>query len=199
MQISYIEKTGKYKLRITLDNDETFIISEKEWRRYGKEVGDELSEADHNRLFNEYFLPKAKLRALNLLKMRDRSRKEIIQRLKNDGCPDEIIQKTLEYVDQYHYLDDERFTRNYVEYRGTKKSLRELESELAGKGIHLRSMAEEIEMELPDDRETIHRILEKKWGDHQPDQREKDRMTRYLGRRGFRMSDIFYVYDNLDI
>ena len=69
------------------------------------------------------------------------------------------------------------------------------------KGIDLRSAAEADEyLELPDDRETIQSILAKRWGsDMEPDPKEKERMMRYLGRRGFRGGDILSVYKKLGI
>lgn len=201
MQISYIEKSGKNKVRITLADGDKFIISERDWRSFGVDAGDEIEDDILNKLYTEYLLPKAKFRALNLLKMRDRSRQELRQRLKQDGYPEIVIQKTIEYIDGYHYLDDVRFAKNYVDYRGKRKSRRELEYELSGKGIDLRSMSlEGEEFNMPEDKDTIRSLLLKRWGEHpSPDQKEQDRMLRYLARHGFGSGDILSVYRELDI
>ncbi|MDD3221482.1 MAG: regulatory protein RecX [Clostridia bacterium] len=201
MQISYIEKSGKNKVRITLADGDKFIISERDWRSFGVDAGDEIEDDILNKLYTEYLLPKAKFRALNLLKMRDRSRQELRQRLKQDGYPEIVIQKTIEYIDGYHYLDDVRFAKNYVDYRGKRKSRRELEYELSGKGIDLRSMSlEGEEFNMPEDKDTIRSLLLKRWGEHpSPDQKERDRMLRYLARHGFGSGDILSVYRELDI
>ena len=199
VKISYIERTGRYKIRVTLADRDSFILSDKEWKRYDRSVGDELSEEELTELYKESFLPKAKLRALNLLKVRDRSRSELIQRLKTDGYPEEVIKDAIAYIDRYHYLDDERFTKNYIDYRSSSKSLKELEYALSKKGIDLKDMAEKTDIELPNDRDTIQKIIEKKWRGKEPDKNEKDKMMRYLGRRGFRCSDIFSVYSNMGI
>lgn len=201
MEISYIEKSGKNKVRITLADGDKFIISERDWRSFGVDAGDEIADDILNKLYTEYLLPKAKFRALNLLKMRDRSRQELNQRLKQDGYPAVVIEKTIAYVDGYHYLDDVRFAKNYVDYRGKRKSRRELEYELSGKGIDLRSMSSDgEEFDMPEDKDTIRSLLLKRWGEHpSPDQKERDRMLRYLARRGFGSGDILSVYRELDI
>lgn len=200
MLITYVEKTGRHKVRVTMADEESFIISEKDWEGFGGKAGEDMDDALLLKFYQEYMLPKAKLRALNLLKVRDRSRQELNKRLKMDGYPASVIHKVMEYVDGYHYLDDVRFARNYVDYKGGRKSRRELAYELRGKGIDLNTVSADESLELPDDKETIRSILLKRWGtDMAPDQKEKERMMRYLGRRGFCGGDILAVYRNLGI
>ena len=124
MFISYTEKDGRSRIKVTLEDGDHFTISEKDWLSFGVKAGEDMEDALLEKLYREYFLPKARLRALNLLKVRDRSHKELIQRLKQDGYPEEVIRQTIEYVDSYHYVDDARFARNYIEYRGHRKSRR---------------------------------------------------------------------------
>ena len=58
----------------------------------------------------------------------------------------------------------------------------------------------EDDMKLPDDKETIRWLLMKRWGEEpSPDIKEKERMMRYLGRRGFHGGDILSVYRDLGI
>ena len=201
MLISYIEKKGRNKVKVTLADGDSFMISEKDWNSFGEEAGGEIPDEILEKLYREYMLPKAKLRVLNLLKVRDRSHQELSRRLKTDGFPEEIIRQAIDYADSYHYVDDARFARNYIEYKGRSKSRKELEYELAARGIDLHTLEEsEEEIELPEDRETIRRLIGKRWGDDpKPEVKEKDRMTRYLARRGFRGRDILSVYRDLGI
>ena len=201
MLISYIEKLGRNKVNVTLADGESFMISEKDWNSFGEEAGRDIADEILEKIYREYMLPKAKLRVLNLLKVRDRSHRELIQRLKMDGFPEKIIHQAIEYADSYHYVDDARFARNYIEYKGRSKSRKELEYELAAKGIDLHMLSESEEgMELPEDRETIRRLIEKRWGENpDPEVKEKDRMMRYLARRGFKGGDILSVYRDLGI
>ena len=74
MYILYIEKISRNKVRISLDNDEHFIIDEKQWNSFGIKTGDFIDEEFINKLYNEYFLVQAKRKALMLLKMRDHSK-----------------------------------------------------------------------------------------------------------------------------
>lgn len=201
MLISYVEKKGRNKVKVTLADGDSFIISAKDWESFGADAGELIEDGLLEKLYREYMLPKAKLRVLNLLKARDRSRRELVQCLKMDGYPDAIIYQAIAYADSYHYVDDNRFARNYIEYRGRLKSRKELEYELASKGIDIHALTEsEEDLELPEDRETIRRLIEKRWGENPaPEVREKERMTRYLARRGFKGGDILSVYRDLGI
>ena len=201
MRISYIEKISKNKLQITLEDSETFIISERDWQRFMPEEGVWIDDDVLSELFEDYMLPKAKYKALNLLKSRDHTRTELIRKLKNAGYPDGVIHKTLEYIDSYHYLNDVRFAENYIAYRGKTKSRKELLYELSLKGLD-KELVQDTEAfkENCNDRDAILALILKRWGDEpKPDTKEKDRMTRYLARRGFSASDIFSVYRELDI
>ena len=199
MQVTYTEKTGKTKIRVELDNGDSFVMNERDWNRLDLNTGESVDESRLYEFYRDYFLPKAKQKALNLLRMRDRSRLELEQKLRYDGYPGPVIRETFAYIDQYHYLDDRRFAKNYIEYRKHKKSRRELEYELSLKGIHLGELVDE-EDTLPDDQETIRNLILKKWGEEPaPDMKEKERMIRYLGRHGFHMSDIRKVYRDLGI
>ena len=201
MYISYIERLNNKKICLTFDNDESLIISEKDLSYLKQDGEDFIDDQKLSDYYDNFLLPKAKLKALNLLKVRDHSKKELIQKLMRAGFSQTIIQKTIEYIDSYHYLDDERYASNYVTYRGKMKSQKELKFALSLKGIDIDRMENSSEiMEEINDQETIRNILNKKWGDDiSIDLKEKDRMTRYLFRRGFCSNDIFSVYRELGI
>lgn len=201
MYISYIEKINKTKTQVTLENSDCFIINEKDRMLYELEAGKDISDTIINQLYEEYFLPKSKLKALNLLKACDRSKKELYQRLKRDGFPEPVINQTIEYIESYHYINDERYAQNYIEYKGKTKSSKELAFELTSKGIELsNSDAVKEAFESHDDRKTILNILTKRWGSKpNPDLKEKERMTRYLARHGFAGYDVYSVYRDLGI
>lgn len=61
----------------------------------------------------------------------------------------ELVEQAVAYVKSYGYLDDERYVRNYIEYRKDQKSRRQLEQELQfRKGVSpelIRKVYEELE------------------------------------------------------
>jgi regulatory protein len=58
-----------------------------------------------------------------------------MDKLKKDGYQEDMIDKIIEYIDTYHYLDDTRVAGSYIRGRMGYKSKRELEYMLKQKGI----------------------------------------------------------------
>lgn len=82
----------------------------------------------------ELFL-KGKKRALHLLERRDYSRKELMARLLKDGYEESMVERIVDYVDSFHYLDDTRVAGSFIRSRKEYKSKKELEFLLKQKGI----------------------------------------------------------------
>lgn len=92
-------------------------------------------ESNDQILDEKELLIKGKKRALRLLERKDYSRKELSDKLKKDGYAEELVEKIIEYIDSYHYLDDIRVAGSYIRSRMGYKSKRELEYMLMQKGI----------------------------------------------------------------
>lgn len=64
---------------------------------------------------NEEVLIKARLRILSWLSYRSRSRHEAERYLAGKGFPDAIVKVVIDEMQDYRYLDDERFTEEYIQ------------------------------------------------------------------------------------
>lgn len=78
---------------------------------------------------------RSKIRAMSLLKDRDYTRKKLFEKLKANGYPDECIEKAVQYVSSYGYIDDKRYAVNYIISHMTSKSRRVIEQSLMLKGV----------------------------------------------------------------
>ena len=80
---------------------------------------------------------KAKDYAYRLLSYRQRSVKEITERLKKRGFASRIIRKTIEYLSQLNYLNDEEFARLWIrsKMQSRPSGLALLRYQLRQKGI----------------------------------------------------------------
>ena len=197
MKILSIEKITKTKSRISFESGEAIILNDREIRMLHLADGEDISEQAIDKLYNEVLLPKAKYQAMNLLKVQDRSEKEMRMRLKRNGYPSQIIEQVIRFLYSYHYLDDKRYTEYFLRYRSGLKSRKEILYQLSQKGIDADAL-ENME-DLPSDIETIRRLIEKKIrGMEQIDRKEREKLVAYLARKGFCSSDIFSVLKELD-
>ncbi len=79
-----------------------------------------------------------------------------------DGYPDSIVQETIGFLQEYHFVDDARYAANYLQVHGKRKSQAELKLYLQRKGISREIIREQLEETEHDSGEAIRVLLEKK-------------------------------------
>ncbi|MBO4214220.1 MAG: regulatory protein RecX [Lachnospiraceae bacterium] len=140
----------------------------------------------------EDMIKDAKKRALSVLERRDRTKKELIDKLTEDGYPSSVVNTAIEYVESYHYLDDSRYAENYIRYHKNNKSKKAVKLYLKDKGIDIETIDAAIEKEYDnDEKEMIKELFIKRhYNPETADYKEKNRMMAYCMRRGFSLDDI---------
>ena len=149
-----------------------------------------------SQLQQEQQLKKAKIKALNLLERMDRTEAQLREKLLAAEFEPKIVEQAIAYVKSFHYLDDERYVRNYIEYRQDQKSRRQLEQELQFKKGVPSELIQKVyeELEPADEKILISRHLEKKhYCPEECDEKQRQKLIASLLRKGFRMGDILSV------
>lgn len=201
MLVEQIQKVTDKKSRIGLEDGSSFVLYLGEIRRYHLHEGSEVSEETLEEILDKVLVKRAKLRCMNLLKSQDRTVKQLQDRLKRDGYPQQIIDIALAYVASYHYTDDEKYAENYIRFRLGKKSRKVITLELEKKGVPselIRQAFSTAEEEQTHDGEeesadiaAIRKLIEKKHYDPENTSWEDRRkIIGYLMRKGFSPSDI---------
>jgi regulatory protein len=139
---------------------------------------------------NQSSFQAAKNYSFLLLKYRQRSEREITDRLKRKKFPEDIILQTLKYLKEEKFVDDSYFARLWIESR-LKRSLglRTIKTQLLQKGVHQDIITQQIAFIQPGYREeeVIEDLIQrrKKLMKDIPAQKAKQRIYAYLLRRGF--------------
>lgn len=190
MRIERVESLDKRKSKVFTDEDFAFLLYNGELEKYGICEGAVL-EAGAAREILELLGRRARERALNLLKVQDRTEGEMSRRLSQDGYPEAIVQETIAFLQEYHFVDDARYAANYLQMHGKRKSQAELKLYLQRKGVPREIIREQLEGAEHDSGEAIRALLEKKHyraGETEPEQEKK--IIAYLMRRGFSWEDV---------
>ncbi len=127
-----------------------------------------------------------------LLRFRQRSEKEIYDRLKNKEYEPKVIDEAVSYFKDLGYINDKEFAKNWIENRLSKPlGLRVIRRELKNKGIH----EETITQFLDEKRQAWNErgIVEELAGKYLSKVKEKNELLQevkpklyaYLIRRGF--------------
>jgi len=191
------QKKKKDRFNIFVDGKFRFGLDAETLVKSGLKIGQEISEKEIEKLVFENETNKLTEKALHFLSFRPRSESEVRKRLKSKTLhssffihysSDEVIDTVVQRVKRLGYINDEEFTRWWVEQRQTHRprGARLIKSELYQKGI----TQEIIEKVLPEDEEgEIEQALKaakKKLRSYDLKSREsRQKMSQYLARRGF--------------
>lgn len=157
----------------------------------------ETGQSELNRA-DQFLQKKIIRRAMHLLEDMDRTEKGLREKLAKSKYPPEMIDHAIEYVKSYGYIDDKRYACNYIRYRLDSKSKQQLYQALYRKGINkmvFQEAWEEVtQLEEPDERQLIRKLLDKKCkGQTQLSEKEYRRVQGFLARRGFGWEDVSSV------
>ena len=196
MIVTGITELSKSRSRIEIDYAFVFVLYKGELRIYKIVEGCELSEETYYEITHKILPKRAKLRAMNLLKQRSYTEYTLSEKLRQGGYPEQVIQEAIEYVKQFHYIDDRQYALDYIEYNREKKSRNRIMQELHRKGIDDLLMQEiwdkivgnetkELEKE-----QMLYWIKKRQFDAETADFKEKQKMMAFLYRKGFKVEDI---------
>lgn len=130
-------------------------------------------------------------KAMHLLLCRQRTEKELREKLREKEFSPQAIEAAVRYVSSFGYLDDRRYAEVYLHSRKGKAGRRVIARELREKGVRGEWIDEVLEADDTDEGETIRAILCRRCGEPHPlDEKELRRQVQYLSRKGFSLSDI---------
>lgn len=182
--------------RVTIELDGEFGFGLDRMTAAWLQVGQVLTREKIEELRREDSIEKAFTRAMRLLSYRPRSEAEIRFRLRKSGQEDTVIEKVLSKMRESRLIDDEEFSKVWIENRSTfrPRSQKLLQLELRQKGISQEIIKKTLE-ETQDDSTLAMQAARKqahRWtGLDESGFRKK--MTGFLGRRGFSSFTIYEV------
>lgn len=191
MIVTQLTEMGKGRYKVYIEERSAFVLYRGELNRLGIRAGEEITEESLREITEEILPLRAKKRAMNLLQKRQYTSARLREKLRDGEYPEPCIEEALAYVESYGYVDDLRYTKDFVVYHMDSKSRMRIEQDLLRKGISkemVRAVFDELEEEGTKQDETamIRSLLEKKKYDAQTsDRQEKQRMYAFLYRKGF--------------
>ena len=199
--VTAVEPLAKTRYKVWLDGEYAFVLYRGEMRSFGVEKGAVLPYETVERIWREAVCLRAKRRAMHLLEDMDRTEEGLREKLRQGHYPERAVDCAVEYVKSFGYVDDLRYAENFIRSRQGRKSRLEIKALLLDKGIssELIETAFDSCREEGSEREAIRNILEKKKViPSELDDRGRQKIYAYLGRKGFRYEDIRQVIQMSD-
>ncbi|MBQ3548095.1 MAG: regulatory protein RecX [Clostridia bacterium] len=164
MQILALQKDKLHLTKLTLSNGEEVLIDNDVCREHYLKKGDELSNEKLNDLVFESQYQRAKSRAVWYLDRKDRTSKDLYNKLCLAGFDKKASAKVIARLVEVGLIDDRRFAENYAErLLDSNVSKREALQKLLQKGVPY-DMAKDVLSETDtDENEQIEALLNKKY------------------------------------
>lgn len=190
MTITRIEKQTNNQKRYSIYIDEKFAfgVSEEDLIYFKLKENSEITEQRYNYIMEYVIYTKAKDKAYKFLGYKARSEKEVRDKLIKENYPQEIIDRIIELFKHYNYINDENYTKAYINDRIKFKprAKRMLKYELAQKGIDSDTIENIIDSSNIDETDIAISLLQKKLKNKKDiEQKEKQKIYNYMLRRGF--------------
>ena len=197
MEITKLEKTGR-RYRVYLNDEPCFCLPASCMGELGLAEGMELAKEKYDYICEYILIPGAKQRSLDLLNLKDRTEKELRDRLKRDSYPPEAIHAAVEYVKSFHYIDDSRYAAHFAQSHSLSLGKRAIRMELIKRGIDSQTADEALEMlEGDESRTAIEKWLKKRHYDPQnADEKERAKQIRFLCGKGFDYGEVIKTMEN---
>ena len=187
MIITKIEPLGKGRQRIFLDGEIAFVLYRGEVSSLALKEGMELPDTRYQEIVGDILVKRARLRCMNLLKSMDKTEWQLRTKLRQGDYPPSVIDDAIAYVKSFHYVDDVRYARNYIESRSSSRSIRQITQELRSKGISEEDMEQAFgQADTQTEEQAILKLTEKKHMNlEHPTREELKKYYAFFLRKGF--------------
>ena len=192
MIVTRVEEFGKNRSKVYIDEQLAFVLYRGELSCYKIKENKEIGQEVYDEIVREVLLKRAKLRCLYLLKSQDRTEQQLRQKLCQGNYPAVVVNQAIDYVKSYGYIDDLRYSQQYMEYRESSKSRRQIMQELLRKGISKEIIQAVFEKKEPvDESALIYKWIAKKCVDlENATFQERQKLYLFLLRKGFSSNEI---------
>ena len=141
-------ETQKNKSRVNIFVDDSFFcgLNRETAVVFGLKIG---KEVDENKLKNVLFESEVQTafdKSLDIVGRRMHSKRELKQKLVTKGYCSEVIERVIEKLEQYHYVDDELFAKQFA------NSNQKLSKKILKEKLNLKGVSPDIVLEIIENR-----------------------------------------------
>ena len=198
------QRRDENKYNVFVDGEFAFSLLMPDILYFKIKENEEIPEEKYNYIINEVVYIKAQDKALNFLSSKMRTEKEMRTKLKSLDYSEEVIERVMEFLFKYSYIDDYKYAQSYIRQcerlkpmgrYGIKMKLREF-------GIKDSVIENAILDSEMDEEESAYELLMKKIGTKDKDEigdKEKKKYHDFLLRRGYSYDIIKTVFKKAEI
>ncbi|WP_142413114.1 recombination regulator RecX [Hathewaya massiliensis] len=203
-KVSKIEVQKKNKERVNIYVDDEYFISCHMELIYkeGIKKGESIDKEKLNSIVEEDNFIKAKSRSLRYLGRAYKAEEEVREKLIGEGYDEKIIERTINFLKEYNFIDDNRYVELFIKEKLKKWGENRIKYELLKKGVDEKLIISKMEHIDEEDKENIlSEIAIKKYNSLVKSEKDlfkvKKKLNDYLLRRGYNYDEVRAVIINI--
>ena len=186
MIIEKIDSYDKKRDKVLTDEGLVLLLYKGEIRKLRFQEGMEISDEFYRGTVLPILVKRARERLVYILKNSDKPEAEIRRKYKEGFYPDEAAEAAIEWGKLHHYIDDARYTDNYIRYHSEGKSARKIMYDLMAKGISKELIEQYLDMAEIDEKSQVTAELRKRHFDPEDaDPAVRRKIAAALMRKGY--------------
>lgn len=185
-----VQKKNKNRCNIYIDNVFAFGVSNEIIYKENLKVGMIVDEEKLKKIAYEENLINCKETALKIIERSYKTKKEMIKRLLEKGYALEEVNETLKFLEEYNFINDESYTKAFINDRTKTQGKQKIKYALKNKGVSDEIIEEELsKLDMEKEKENANILALKKYNiliKRESDKYKlKEKIIRFLISRGY--------------
>jgi len=139
-----IQKRNKERVNLFLDDEYAFSLSAELVYKEGLKTKDEIDSEKLKVLAEHESLIRCKDSALRIIEKSYKTEKEVRDKLILKGYEENSINKSIEFLKEYNFINDSNYTKAFISYKLKSQGSQKIKYTLIQKGISKDSIDEEL-------------------------------------------------------
>lgn len=130
-----VQKKNKERVNLFLDEEYAFSLSIELVYKEGLKKNDEIDSKKLEILADKESAIRCKSSALRIIEKSCKTEKEVIEKLKAKGYGDNAIDKSIEFLKEYNFINDLNYTKSFIKDKLNSIGSQKIKYTLLQKGI----------------------------------------------------------------
>lgn len=185
-----VQKKNKNRCNIYIDNVFAFGVSNELIYKENLKVGMIVDEEKLKKIAYEENLINCKETSLKIIERSYKTKKEMTKKLLEKGYSLEEINETLKFLEEYNFINDESYTKAFINDRTKTQGKQKIKYALKNKGVSDEIIEEELsKLDMEKEKENANILALKKYNiliKRESDKYKlKEKIIRFLISRGY--------------
>lgn len=139
-----VQKKNKERVNLFLDEEYAFSLSIELVYKEGLKKNDEIDSKKLEILADKESSIRCKSSALRIIEKSYKTEKEVIEKLKGKGYGDNAINKSIEFLKEYNFINDLNYTKLFIKDKLNSMGSQKIKYTLLQKGISKELIEEQL-------------------------------------------------------